>query len=316
MVDVVATNRQAARPRGAPRLHARRARAKEKRDAARIGRRKREGRGRHAAPRRRRRAGGRAACRHARVAAAALVIVSALLAASIAFVPLDDRPVTLQLPVMLGAIAGERIDTPPPAMLGRYLQPGRPDDIIAWLNAPARSARRLRRFDRHAGIRRADRIARSRPVVCGCRAATARVRTFARAASARVDRRICDDRSSRSNRRSGKQRIFCGVSGVDVPAAICEPARSAAAAGRSGSAAFARIDRRTAVGRISRRPRAERCRRCIARRDDRAGRHRPARDRTRRCRPGRPARQRRSRAAGGRRGERSRRARFDRTGSR
>ncbi len=62
------------------------------------------------------------------------MIVSALLAASIAFVPLDDRPVTLQLPVMLGAIAGERIDAPPPAMLGRYLQAGRPDDIIAWLN--------------------------------------------------------------------------------------------------------------------------------------------------------------------------------------
>ncbi len=65
------------------------------------------------------------------------MIFSALLAASIAFVPLDDRPVTLQLPVMLGAIAGERIDTPPTAMLGRYLQAGRPDDIIAWLNAPA-----------------------------------------------------------------------------------------------------------------------------------------------------------------------------------
>jgi Protein of unknown function (DUF4127) len=69
------------------------------------------------------------------------VIVAALLAAGIAFVPLDDRPVTLQLPVMLGAIAGERIDTPPPAMLGRYLEAGKPDDIIAWLNElPARDA--------------------------------------------------------------------------------------------------------------------------------------------------------------------------------
>jgi Protein of unknown function (DUF4127) len=62
------------------------------------------------------------------------VIFSALLAAGIAFVPLDDRPVTLQLPTMLAAIAGERIDTPPATMLGRYLQAGRPDDIIAWLN--------------------------------------------------------------------------------------------------------------------------------------------------------------------------------------
>jgi Protein of unknown function (DUF4127) len=65
------------------------------------------------------------------------VIAAILLAAGIAFVPLDDRPVTLQLPQMLGAIAGERIDTPPRAMLGRYLEAGKPDDIIAWLNAPA-----------------------------------------------------------------------------------------------------------------------------------------------------------------------------------
>jgi Protein of unknown function (DUF4127) len=65
------------------------------------------------------------------------VLLATLVAASIGFVPLDDRPVTLQLPVMLGSIAGERVEAPPRALLGRYLQFGRPDDIIAWLNAPA-----------------------------------------------------------------------------------------------------------------------------------------------------------------------------------
>jgi hypothetical protein len=65
------------------------------------------------------------------------MILAALFAASIAFVPLDDRPVTLQLPVMLGSIAGRRIDTPPAPLLGKYLRAGRPDDIIAWLNETA-----------------------------------------------------------------------------------------------------------------------------------------------------------------------------------
>jgi hypothetical protein len=66
-------------------------------------------------------------------------VIGALLAASIAFVPLDDRPVTRDLPVALGTIAGRRVETPPAALLGRYLQPGRPDAIVAWLNAPARA---------------------------------------------------------------------------------------------------------------------------------------------------------------------------------
>ncbi len=52
----------------------------------------------------------------------------------IVFVPLDDRPVTLQLPLMLGAIAGRQIVAPPRALLGRYLDFGEPDAIIAWLN--------------------------------------------------------------------------------------------------------------------------------------------------------------------------------------
>lgn len=62
------------------------------------------------------------------------MIFAAALLASIAFVPLDDRPVTADLPVMLGRIAGVTVDSPPPSMLGWYVQPGRPDDIVAWLN--------------------------------------------------------------------------------------------------------------------------------------------------------------------------------------
>jgi hypothetical protein len=64
----------------------------------------------------------------------------ALLLAAVAFVPLDDRPVTAQLPVMLGQIAGVPVRTPPRSMLGRYLVPGEPDAIVRWLNVE--SARR------------------------------------------------------------------------------------------------------------------------------------------------------------------------------
>jgi hypothetical protein len=48
-------------------------------------------------------------------------------------VPLDDRPVTLQLPKMLGAIAGVRVETPPRPLLGHYLQPGDPQALARWL---------------------------------------------------------------------------------------------------------------------------------------------------------------------------------------
>jgi hypothetical protein len=61
----------------------------------------------------------------------------ALLAATIAFVPTDDRPVTSQLPVMLGRIAGVPVEAPPRAQLGRFLEPGHPDALIAWLNHQA-----------------------------------------------------------------------------------------------------------------------------------------------------------------------------------
>lgn len=39
---------------------------------------------------------------------------------AIAFVPIDDRPVTYQLPQMLGSIAGIDVLTPPRPMLGQF----------------------------------------------------------------------------------------------------------------------------------------------------------------------------------------------------
>lgn len=55
--------------------------------------------------------------------------------------PLDDRPVNLALPVQLAAVAGETLVTPPRALLGRFLDPGDPDALLAWLAAtPARTA--------------------------------------------------------------------------------------------------------------------------------------------------------------------------------
>lgn len=55
---------------------------------------------------------------------------------SIVFVPLDDRPVTRQLPELLGKIAGRTVIAPPRAMLGRYLHFGDPQAIADWLNGP------------------------------------------------------------------------------------------------------------------------------------------------------------------------------------
>jgi hypothetical protein len=75
------------------------------------------------------------------VALAALLPAPAFAAparrAPVAFVPLDDRPVTLQLPVMLGAIAGQPLITPPLTTVGHYLQPGDPELILNWLESPA-----------------------------------------------------------------------------------------------------------------------------------------------------------------------------------
>jgi hypothetical protein len=61
--------------------------------------------------------------------------VAAAVSAPIAFVPLDDRPVTYQLPILLGAIAGQPVLTPPREELGNYLTPGDPAAIVRWLSS-------------------------------------------------------------------------------------------------------------------------------------------------------------------------------------
>ncbi|HEY4440907.1 MAG TPA: DUF4127 family protein, partial [Candidatus Elarobacter sp.] len=65
--------------------------------------------------------------------ASVAALFSSLLALTFVVVPLDDRPVTAQLPRLLGAIAGVRVAEPPRAMLGRYLEPGDPGAILRWL---------------------------------------------------------------------------------------------------------------------------------------------------------------------------------------
>lgn len=55
----------------------------------------------------------------------------------ILFVPLDDRPVTLQLPILLGRVAGRTVLAPPSALVGRYLAPGDGAGILRWLRSPA-----------------------------------------------------------------------------------------------------------------------------------------------------------------------------------
>src|SRR5579862_9037962 len=90
----------------------------------------------------RRRFSSRAVLVRATASIAALAFGAATCAAGsaatgreIAFVPLDDRPVTYQLPVMLGAIAGQRVITPSRALLGHYLRPGDPAGILRWLQS-------------------------------------------------------------------------------------------------------------------------------------------------------------------------------------
>ena len=54
-------------------------------------------------------------CALALVIALPRALSAAQAPAPVAFVPLDDRPVTLQLPILLGDIAGRRVLTPPQA---------------------------------------------------------------------------------------------------------------------------------------------------------------------------------------------------------
>ena len=64
-------------------------------------------------------------------------LVPSILAVTMVVVPLDDRPVTAQLPRLLGAIAGVQVAEPPRPLLGRYLTPGNAPGIAAWLRESA-----------------------------------------------------------------------------------------------------------------------------------------------------------------------------------
>jgi hypothetical protein len=73
----------------------------------------------------------------------ALVLCTGVRAAdrpAIAFVPLDDRPVTEQLPRALGAVAGVDVLEPPQSAIGNYLSPGDPEAIARWLRSDATSS--------------------------------------------------------------------------------------------------------------------------------------------------------------------------------
>jgi Protein of unknown function (DUF4127) len=54
--------------------------------------------------------------------------------ARIAFVPLDDRPSSLQYPLMLADIADAELVMPPRIALGRYLKTGDGDAVAQWLD--------------------------------------------------------------------------------------------------------------------------------------------------------------------------------------
>jgi hypothetical protein len=60
--------------------------------------------------------------------------------APIVFVPLDDRPVTRQLPQMLAEIAGVDLRMPPRPLLGSYLHPGNSEALGGWLLRQGSSA--------------------------------------------------------------------------------------------------------------------------------------------------------------------------------
>ena len=65
------------------------------------------------------------------------IAVASPSAGDILYIPIDNRPVSLQLPQMLAEIAGIHLLTPPPALLGSYLQAGDAAAIGSWLTQSA-----------------------------------------------------------------------------------------------------------------------------------------------------------------------------------
>ncbi|MEZ0609386.1 DUF4127 family protein [Fibrella sp. WM1] len=62
--------------------------------------------------------------------------------ARILLIPLDDRPPCLQFPVQMGKIGDVDVVTPPRALLGRFTEVGKSDELIRWLRTQP-----LTRFD-------------------------------------------------------------------------------------------------------------------------------------------------------------------------
>ncbi|MCU0324416.1 MAG: DUF4127 family protein, partial [Spirosomaceae bacterium] len=55
--------------------------------------------------------------------------------ARVLLIPLDDRPPCLQFPVRMGLVGDVSIVSPPREMLGRFLNYGKSDEIIRWIDA-------------------------------------------------------------------------------------------------------------------------------------------------------------------------------------
>src|ERR1700682_4388633 len=57
-------------------------------------------------------------------------------------IPLDDRPPCVQFPQMIGRIGDTEVIAPPREMLGRFVEPGQPEEITRWVRSQS-----LRSFD-------------------------------------------------------------------------------------------------------------------------------------------------------------------------
>jgi hypothetical protein len=70
------------------------------------------------------------------LAALLVALLSALASAEkILLIPLDSRPATGQFALMVAKMAAVDVLMPPYEDLGRFTDPGRPDDILAWLES-------------------------------------------------------------------------------------------------------------------------------------------------------------------------------------
>ncbi len=70
----------------------------------------------------------------AAVCAVSAVASAAGLPKRVLLIPLDDRPAAGQFAQMIGEVAGVSVELPPAEVLGRFLTPGKPEQILAWLD--------------------------------------------------------------------------------------------------------------------------------------------------------------------------------------